>query len=93
MLYAPVICYHCLPQLQVRVGDSWAKVRGNYYSSVLAVQGKCHGFDIRILTPARFSIAFKSGARSKVLTSSLPPRGGAHSRAMKADSHNPHPSP
>ena len=48
------------------------------------MQGKCRGFDIRILTPGRFSIA-KGGAKSKVLTSILPPVGGAYSRAMKAE--------
>ena len=35
----------------------------------------------------------KGGAKSKVLTSSLPPGGGAHSRALKLKSHNPCPSP
>ena len=42
------------------------------------------GFDIRILTPVRFAIV-KGGAKSKVLTSSLPPGGGTHSRALKAE--------
>ena len=42
------------------------------------------GFDISILTPGRFAIA-KGGAKSKVLTSTLPPGGGAHSRALKAE--------
>ena len=41
-------------------------------------------FDIRILTSGRFSIA-KGGAKSKVLTFSLPPGGGAYSRALKAE--------
>ena len=44
------------------------------------MQGKQRGFNIRI----RFSIA-KGGAKSKVLTSSLPPGGGAYSRALKAE--------
>ena len=79
-------------QLWGRVGNSWAKVRGNYFSSVPAVQGKWYGFDIRILTPGRFSIA-KGGAKNKVLTSSLPPGGRAYSRALKLNSHNPRPSP
>ena len=35
----------------------------------------------------------KGGAKSKVLTSSLPPGSGAYSRSLKAESHNPHPSP
>ena len=48
------------------------------------MQGKCQGFDIRILPPGRFFIA-KGGAKSKVLTSSLPPGGGAYSRALKAE--------
>ena len=76
--YAPVICNHCPPPTG-RVGDSWAEVQGNYFSSVLSVQGKRQGFDIKILNPGRFSIA-KGGANSKVLTSSLPP-----SRALKAE--------
>ena len=46
--------------------------------------GEMTGFDIRILTPGRFSIA-KSGAKSKFLTSGLPPGGGAYSRALKVD--------
>ena len=73
-------------------GDSRAKVRDNYFSSVPAVKGKWRGFDIRILTPGRFSIA-KGGAKSKVLFSSSPHGGGAYSRALKAESHNPRPSP
>ena len=47
-------------------------------------------FDIRILTPGRFSIA-KGGAKSKVLTSSWPPGGGAHDRALKLKSHHESP--
>ena len=46
--------------------------------------GKWRGFDISILTPGRFSID-KGGAKSKVLTSTLPPGGGAYSRALKAE--------
>ena len=65
-------------------GDSRAKVRDNYFSSVLAVLGKLRGFDIRMLSPGRFYIA-KGGAKNKVLTSSLPPGGGAHSKAMKTE--------
>ena len=45
-----------------------------------------------VLTLGFFSIA-KCRAKSEVLTSSLPPGGGAHSRALKAESHNPRPSP
>ena len=54
------------------------------------MQGKSQGFDIRTLTPGRFSIA-KGGAKSNcVMTSSLPPGGGgggggAYSRALKAE--------
>ena len=59
-------------------------MQGNYFSSVLSVQGKLLGFDIRILTPEKFSIA-KGGPKSKVLTSSLPPGGGAHCRSQKAE--------
>ena len=42
------------------------------------------GNDIRILIPGRYFIA-KGGAKGKVLTSSLPPVGGAYSRAEKAE--------
>ena len=59
-------------------------MQGNYFSSDLSVQGKLRGFDIRILTPGRISIA-KGGAKGKVLTSSLSPGGGACSRALKAE--------
>ena len=75
-----------------RVGDSLAKVRGNYFSIVPAVQGKRQASDIRILTQRRFSTA-KGGAKSKVLKSSFPPGGGAYIRALKLKSHNPRPSP
>ena len=75
-----------------RVGDSRAKVWGNYFSSVHAVQRKRWGFDIMILTPGRLTIA-KGGAKSKVLCSSLPPGGGAYRKALKLKSDNPHPSP
>ena len=71
------------PLLRGRMGDCLAKVQGSYFSSVPSVQRKLQGFDIRILTPGRFSIA-KGGAKSKVLTSSFPPGGGAYSRALKA---------
>ena len=47
--------------------------------------GEMMGFDIfRILTPGRFSVA-KGGAKSKVLTSNLPPGDGAYSRLLKAE--------
>ena len=80
--YAPVTCNHWPPTYGGRMGDSWAKVQGNYFSCVLA--GEITGFDTWILTPGRFSIA-KGSAKSKVLTSSLPHRGGAHNRALKAE--------
>ena len=35
----------------------------------------------------------KGGAKSKVLTSSSPPGGGAYSRVLKLKSHNSRPSP
>ena len=66
------------------MGDSHAKVLGNFFSSVPVVQGKWRGFDIRILNPGRVSIA-KCGAKSKVLTSNLSPGGGAYSRDLKAE--------
>ena len=73
-------------------GDSRAKVRGSYFSSDPAVSGKGRGFDIRILTPGRFSFV-KGGAKSKVLTASLPPGGGAYSRALKAEKSQSPPFP
>ena len=49
---------------------------------------ECHhsvvGNDGVLPSAGRFSIA-KGGAKSKVLTSSLPPVGGAYSRALKAE--------
>ena len=68
------------PPLWERVGDSLAKVQGNYFYSA----GEMTGFLHRILTPGKFSIA-KGRAKSKVLTSSSPPGGGAYSRALKAE--------
>ena len=56
------------------------------------LQGKLWGFDIRILSPRRFSIA-KGGTKSKVLTSSLSPGGGAHSSALKAEKSQSLPVP
>ena len=64
-----------LMHLHGRVGDSWAKVQGNYFLLVPTVQGILQGFGIRILTHGRFSIA-KGRAKSKVLTSSLSPGVG-----------------
>ena len=52
-------------------GDSRAKVRGKYLFSWPAVQGKLWGFDIKILTPGRFSIV-KGRAKGMDLTSVCP---------------------
>ena len=74
---APVICNHCSPSPPPThsYGEPWGtaglKCWGNYFSSVPALQGKWQGFDKRILTPGRFSIA-KGRAKSKVLSASLP---------------------
>ena len=46
-------------------------------------RGNEGGFDIRNLTPGRFC-SVKGRAKSKVLTSSLPPGGGANGMALKA---------
>ena len=75
--------YYC-PTPRRRVGDSWAKVMGDYFFIVPAMQGKLQGFDIKILTPGRFSIV-KGRAKSMVLISSLFPVGGVHSRALKTE--------
>ena len=46
---------------------------------------QCRGNDgVLILTPGRFSVV-KGGANSNGLTSSLPPGGGAYSKALKAE--------
>ena len=46
------------------MGDSWAKVHGNYFFFIVpVVQGKCRGFDIIILIPVRFYIV-KGRAKS-----------------------------
>ena len=68
-------------------GEGWGIARlkcSNYFLIVLSVQGQRRGFDIRILTPGRCSTAM-GRAKSQVLTSSLSPGGGAHSRALKAE--------
>ena len=82
----PVICNHCTPPTG-RVGIARLKSRAITFRVSSQCRGNDGGFDIGILTPVRFSIA-KGGAKSKVLTSSLPPGGGAHSRALKAEKHN-----
>ena len=69
--YAPVICNHYLTTYGEGYGIARLKCR------VIT-------FDIRILTPGRFSVT-KGGAKSKVFTSILPPGGGAYSRALKAE--------
>ena len=48
------------------------------------MQGKCRGFDFRIVIAGKYSIA-KGRAKSKVLTSSLPRGVGADSKALKAE--------
>ena len=57
---------------------------GQLLLSVPAVQGNDRVFDLRILSRERFPIV-KSTAKSKVLTTSLSPGGGAYSRALKAE--------
>ena len=59
------------------------KSRAVTFRVSLQSRGNEGGFDIRILTPGRFC-SVKGRAKSKVLTSSLPPGGGANCRAMKA---------
>ena len=51
--------------LRGRMGDSRAKVRGNYIFNVPAVHVKWQGFDIKIFTRERFSIAKGREKRSK----------------------------
>ena len=88
---APVkICNHCPtppppPPSGERVGYSRAKVWDNYSSSAPKVQGKWQGFDIRILSYPMEIFYCEGGAKSKVLTSSSPPRVRAYSRALKAE--------
>ena len=47
-------------------------------------RGNDGGFTLGPSSQGTFTIA-KGGAKSEVLTSSLPPRGGAYSRALKAE--------
>ena len=86
-LVGELSCSHApppLPNLQGRVRDSQAKVQVKYFFVVPAVQRKWQGFDTKILTPGRFSLA-KGRAKSIILTSSLSPRGGVYSRALETE--------
>ena len=83
MTYAPVICNPCSLTYGERLGIAGLKRKAITFQVSLQ-----QGFVIGILTPGRFSI-LTGRVKSKVLSSSLQPGGGAHSRALKADSHNP----
>ena len=82
-MHQPFVTTAPHPHLWGRVGDSRAKVRGNYFLIVPTVQD-----NDRVLTlgsiPKGDSVA-KGGAKSKVLTSSQSPGGVAYSRALKAE--------
>ena len=65
------------------MGDSRAKMGGNYYQIDPAVLWKWWGFDIRILTQRRFSTA-KDREKSNVLT--LSPGDGGDSRGNERGS-------
>ena len=62
------------PHRRGTVGDSRVKLRGNYFIAP-AMQGKFLGFDIKILTPGRFSIV-NDKVKSMVLTFMLSPVDG-----------------
>ena len=53
------------PHLQGRVGDSLAKVRGNYFSSVPAVQEKYDGFLTLGSLPEGDFLLLRVGQRAK----------------------------
>ena len=78
-------------------GEGWGIAGLKCGAITFQVSRQCKGNDevltsTRILTPGGFSVV-KGWAKSKVLTTSLPPGSGAHSRALKAESHNLHHSP
>ena len=67
------------------MGKGWGIAGLKCRAITFRVSSQCSGNDgVLILNPGIFSIA-KGGAKSKVLTSSLPPGGGVHSRARKAE--------
>ena len=57
-------------------------VQCKYFLIVPAVPGKCGGYNIGKPTPVRFSVVW-GGTKSRVVTISLFPLGGAYTRALK----------
>ena len=88
---SPVICIHG-PHLRGKPWNSPGKVLDNYFLIVPAVPGKCGGYNIGTLTLLGFSVLY-GGARSRVVTISLSPQGGAYTSALESENHYPRPSP
>ena len=53
--------------------------------------GEVWGYNIGTLTLLGFSVVY-GGAKSRVVTISLSPQGGAYTRALKSENHYPRPS-
>ena len=64
----------------------------NYFLIVPEVPGKCGGYNIGTLTLLGFSVV-QGWAKSRVVTISLPPQGGAYTRALESENNYPRPSP
>ena len=77
---------------RVRKSRGIGGVRCWTFLIVPTVLGKCRGYNIRTLTLLGFSVV-KGGAKSRVVTISLSPQGGAYTRALESENHYPRPTP
>ena len=59
-------------------------MQGKYFLIVPAVPGKSRGYNIGKFAPLKFSVVY-GGAKSRVVTISLSPQGGAYIRALKSE--------
>ena len=60
----------------------------NYFLIVSAVPGQCGSYNIWTLTLLGFSVA-QGWTKRRVVTISLPPEGGAYTRALESENHYP----
>ena len=74
------------------MGDSRAKFRGNYFFFAPVMQGKLLGFNIKILTPGRYSIV-NGKVKSMVLTFILSPVDGSIAGLKKTEKSQSPPFP
>ena len=59
-------------------------VQGKYFLIVPTVPKKCWGYNIGTSAPLRFFVVY-GRAKSRVVTISLSPQGGAYIRALKSE--------